>query len=170
MTARREIADIYAGEPDAVFSAACASARRHYATPTKGGYNLTILNAYPKDLDITQSMMALNVSFYGNESIVREGGTVVVTTPEIDGAVLHYLGGEDMVGYVAPSGDVMKGHRLVVVSPGLNQHDVQVYFPPETTHFQTWETAVKYLFELHGDACRACVVECATLQLLKGIL
>ena len=116
MTARREIADIYAGEPDAVFSAACASARRHYATPTEGGYNLTILNAYPKDLDITQSMMVLNVSFYDNESIVREGGTVVVTTPEIDGAVLHYLGGEDMVGYVAPSGDVMKGHRLVVIS------------------------------------------------------
>ena len=50
--------------------------RRHYATPTEGGYDLAILNAYPKNLDITQSMMALNVSFYGNESIVCKDGTV----------------------------------------------------------------------------------------------
>lgn len=167
MTSRRGIADIYAGDPAAVFSATCASARRHYATPTEGGYDLAILNAYPKDLDVTQSMMALNVSFYGNESLVREGGTVVVTTPAIDGAVLHYLGGEGMVGYVAPTRDVMKGRRLIVVSPGLNKHDIKVYYPPGTTLFPTWEAAEEHLIKLHGDACRACVVECATMQLLK---
>ena len=33
MTARRGIADLYAGDPDAVFRSACASARERYATP-----------------------------------------------------------------------------------------------------------------------------------------
>jgi nickel-dependent lactate racemase len=167
MTARRGIADIYAGDPDTVFSAACKSARRQYATPTEGGYDLAILNAYPKDLDVTQSMMALNVSFYGNESIVREGGTIVVTTPAIDGAVLHYMGGEDMAGYVAPTSEMMKGRRLVVFSPGLNKHDIQVYYPPGTGSYQTWDATKEHLVELHGNACRACVVECATMQLLR---
>ena len=167
MTARRGIADLYAGDPDAVFSAACSSARRHYATPTDGGYDVAILNAYPKDLDVTQSMMALNVSFYGNESIVREGGTVVLTTPAIDGAVLHFLGGENMLGYVAPTIEMMKGRRLVVFSPGLNKHDVQVYFPPRTAAHQTWDTTREHLIELHGQSCKACVVECASMQLLK---
>ena len=75
-----------------------------------------------------------------------------------------------MVGYVAPTRDVMKGRRLVVVSPGLNKHDVQIYYPLGTTLYQTWDAAKEHLIELHGDACQACVVECATMQLLQETL
>ena len=130
MTARRGIADLYAGDPDAVFRSACASARERYATPATGGYDVAVLNAYPKDIDWVQSMMALNVGFFGNETLVAEGGTVVLTTPAIDGGTLHYLGAEGMEGYARPGAEAMQGRRLIICSPGLNRHDVRTYFPP----------------------------------------
>ena len=166
MTARRGIADLYAGDPDAVFRRACDSARERYATPTAGGYDVAVLNAYPKDVDVVQSMMALNVSFFGNESLVAEGGTVVVTTPAIDGAVLHYLGAEGMEGYVRPAAEAMRGRRLIICSPGLNRHDVRTYFPPGAVSHATWDDTLAELTARHGATCRACVVECASMQLL----
>lgn len=168
MTARREVADLYSGEPQTVFDAACESARVKYATPCAGGYDVAILNAYPKDVDVTQSLMALNVAFFKNESLVREGGTVVVTTPAIDGAAIHYLGAEGMAGYVAPTRECLQGRHLVVYSPGLNRHDVAAYFPPGTASFQTWEESLEHLQTRHDDSARCCVVESATMQLLKA--
>lgn len=166
MTARRGIADLYAGDPDAVFRSACASARKRYATPTAGGYDIAVLNAYPKDIDWVQSLMALNVAFFGNETLVAEGGTVVVTTPAVDGGALHYLGGEGMEGYAVAGADAMRGRRLIVCSPGLNRHDVASYFPPGAVSHTTWDDALVELETRHGGDCRACVVECAPMQLL----
>ena len=166
MTARRGIADLYAGDPDAVFRSACASARERYATPTAGGYDVAVLNAYPKDVDWVQSLMALNVGFFGNETLVAEGGTVVVTTPAVDGGAIHYLGGEGMEGYVRPGAEAMRGRRLIVCSPGLNRHDVRAYFPAGAEWHAAWPDALAELQTRHGDDCRACVVECASMQLL----
>ncbi len=166
MTSRRGIADLYAGDPDAVFRSACASARERYATPTAGGYGVAVLNAYPKDVDWVQSMMALNVGFFGNETLVADGGTVVVTTPAIDGGALHYLGGEGMEGYARADAQAMQGRRLIVRSPGLNRHDVRTYFPAGAASHVTWDDTLAELKTRHGDDCRACVVECASMQLL----
>lgn len=166
MTARRGIAELYAGDPDAVFRAACEVARKYYATPTVGGYDVAVLNAYPKDVDWVQSMMALNVSFFGNEGLVVEGGTVVVTTPAIDGGTLHYLGSEGMKGYVWPGSDAMQGRKLIICSPGISRHDVHSYFPTGASSYATWEETLGELAKLHGKHCRACVVECASMQLL----
>ena len=168
MTARRGVADLYAGDPDAVFRAACASARERYATPTAGGYDLAVLNAYPKDVDWVQSMMALNVAFFGNETLVAEGGTVVMTTPAIDGGALHYLGAEGMEGYVRPGAEAMRGRRLIICSPGMSRHDVRSYFPAGASSHATWDATMAELAALHGERCRACVVECASMQLLKS--
>lgn len=168
MTARRGIADLYAGNPDAVFRSACASARERYATPTRGGYDVAVLNAYPKDIDWVQSLMALNVAFFGNETLVAEGGTVVVTTPAVDGGAIHYLGGEGMEGYVRPGAEMMRGRRLMVCSPGMNRHDVRSYFPAGAMWHAAWDDAMARLRALHGGECRACVVECASMQLLAS--
>ena len=166
MTARRGIADLYAGAPDVVFRSACASARERYATPATGGYDVAVLNAYPKDVDWVQSMMALNVAFFGNETLVAEGGTVVVTTPAIDGGALHYLGAEGMEGYARPGAEAMQGRRLIVCSPGINRHDVRTYFPAGAVRHATWDDTLATLKTRHGERCRACVVECASMQLL----
>jgi nickel-dependent lactate racemase len=166
MTARRGIADLYAGDPDAVFRSACASARERYATPATGGYDVAVLNAYPKDIDWVQSMMALNVGFFGNETLVAEGGTVVLTTPAIDGGTLHYLGAEGMEGYARPGAEAMQGRRLIVCSPGINRHDVRTYFPAGAVWHASWSDTHAELKTRHGERCRACVVECASMQLL----
>lgn len=168
MTERRGVADLYAGDPQQAFDCACAAARTLYATPCNGGYDVVVLNAYPKDLDMTQSMMALNVSFFNNESIVRDGGTVVLTTSAIDGAAIHYLGGEGCAGFVPPTEECMRGRNLVVFSPNLTRHDVRVYFPPHTSAFQSWDDALQRLVDRHGDKARVAVVESATMQLLKS--
>ena len=166
MTARRGIADLFAGDPESVFRAGCASARSLYATPTKGGYDIAVLNAYPKDLDWVQSMMALNVGFFGNEELVHENGTVVVTTSAIDGGVLHFLGSEGMTGYVRPGAQAMQGRRLIVFSPGISKHDVRSYFPEGTILCETWEKTLGELLLKHDQRCHVCVVECASMQLL----
>lgn len=168
MTARRGIADLYAGDPDEVFRSACASARKHYSTPATGGYDVAVLNAYPKDIDWVQSMMALNVAFYGNESLVVDDGTVVMTTPAIDGGVLHFMGSEGMQGYVQPVSEVMQGRSLVIFSPGISRHDVHSYFPPGTHLHETWDKTLSELRLRHGERCRVCVVECASMQLLSS--
>ena len=168
MTARRGIADLFAGDPETVFRAACKSARSHYATPTEGGYDIAVLNAYPKDLDWVQSMMALNVGFFGNEKLVDRNGTVVVTTSAIDGGVLHFLGSEGMEGYVHPGAEAMQGRRLIVCSPGISKHDVQSYFPPGTISHGTWDETLAELLLKYDQHCRVCVVECASMQLLAG--
>lgn len=62
--------------------------------------------------------------------------------------------------------DAMRGRRLIVCSPGLNRHDVASYFPPGAASHTTWDDALVELETRHGGDCRACVVECAPMQLL----
>jgi hypothetical protein len=166
LTARRGVGGVYAGAVEAAFGAASDDARSSYATPCGGGYDVAVLNAYPKDLDVMQSYMALNVCLFGNEGIVREGGTVVVTTPAPDGAALHYLGGVGMRGYSAPTAEVMKGRQLGLYCPTFSQRDVEAYFPPATALFREWPLAEEWLGGRHGSSARAVVVECAALQLV----
>jgi nickel-dependent lactate racemase len=167
LNARRGVVAAHAGCPVGAFHKAAAEARRRYATPCGQGYDVAILNAYPKDLDLVQTYMALNVCFFGNEDLVNPGGTVVVTSPAPDGSVIHLLGGVGMIGYVVPTAEAMRGRQLIIFSPNLNRHDIADYFPAGSISHQEWDQTRDWLLARHGAAARAVVVDCASQQLIR---
>ena len=125
-----------------------------------------MLNAYSKDVDWVQSMMALNVAFFGNETLVSAGGTVGVTMPAIDGGAMHCLGAEGMKGYARLGAEAMKGSKLIVFSSGISRHNVRTYFLPSAAHYANWSDVLAELATRYSERSWACVVECACMQLL----
>ena len=127
-------------------------------------YDIAVLNAYPKDIDLIQSFMALNVCLFPRVGILKEGGIAVLTTPAPDGAATHSLGGIGCRGHEIPSPNVMQGRTLAVFSPGLNRYDIEGYFPSGTRLFNCPEQMLRSLSAgFHGPR-RVAVFHCASMQ------
>ena len=129
-------------------------------------YDIALLNAYPKDIDLIQSYMALNVCLFPRIGMLRDGGIAVLTTPAPDGATTHSLGGIGCRGHEIPTPGVMQGRTLAVFSPGLNRYDIEGYFPSGTRLFNRPEQMLRSLSADYRGPLRVAVFHCASLQWL----
>ena len=129
-------------------------------------YDVAFLNAYPKDNDLIQSYMALNVCLFPCVEMLKESGIAVLTTPAPDGAATHSLGGFGCRGYEIPAAAILKGRRLAVFSPCLNPYDTDGYFPAGTISFHSREQMLSFLIEELPGQRQAAVFHNASLQWL----
>lgn len=163
--ANREVAGLVCGEPSAAHAAGVALARTLYACPAPPGADVVVLNAYPKDTDLLQACMALNVAWTSAPWMVRPGGTIVITAACPEGAGVHFLAGYGMRAPFAWTEEALKGHALMVVSPHVSQHELARHFPASAVRYSRWGDAVRALIRRHGWHVRAVVYPNAPLQL-----
>lgn len=164
-TMNRGIGGLVAGHPVLAHDAGIAIARHAYRTAAPGGADIVVLNAYPKDTDLLQSCMALNVTWLPCPAIVRPGGSIIITTACSEGAGLHFLAGDGMRNPLAWPEEVLDGYHVGIVSPNLSPHDVHRHFPQTVALYPTWADALAALTRRHGEVARAVVYPCAALHL-----
>jgi nickel-dependent lactate racemase len=140
-------------------------AKKLYATPMPPEADIVILNAYPKDTDLLQSCMALNVTFFPNQHIVRSGGTIVITSACPEGTGMHFLAGSGMRNPVSFAKETFKNYHLVIVSPNLTRNEVLRHFPENVNFYNRWRETLQALVRLHGNRARVAIYPHAPLHL-----
>ena len=160
LNAELDIIALVTGEPAAAFRQGVEYGKELYRTPVPTGVDVAVFNAFPKDTELLQAPLAL-VPMNGHPDLVREGGTVVITSASPEGLGWHsVLGpGTQLAGRPTPP-----RHRTILFSPGVNRWDVRAKFGEAVQHCRNWPEVLTTLQGVHGEAARAVVFPCGALQ------
>jgi nickel-dependent lactate racemase len=162
VNSRRQLAGVFAGDMIKAHRAAVAFARQVYATPIPPPADIGIFNAYPKDIDLVQSLNALNVINHEISRAVRCGGSVVMTTACPEGAGIHQWSGVGMRGYHERD---FGGYSIIIYSPNLSYPEVKQTYPADRTLvFNRWHEVITELEKRHGHKASVTVFPYASLQ------
>lgn len=82
----RRIAGCFAGDPVAAHRAGCVLSRRVNAARMPRRADVVIIDSYPQDRDLWQSVKA----FYAGTMAVRDGGSLVVVSPNPEGVATNH--------------------------------------------------------------------------------
>jgi nickel-dependent lactate racemase len=165
VNAGRDAAGVFIGNLTETHRQAVALARHIYATPAPRAAELVLLNAYPKDIDLIQATMAINVAYQYNREIVRPGGTIVVAAACCEGAGIHFLDGFGMRRGARYAPELFGDRQLIVFSPNLSDYDVQRLFPAGTRLCQDGATLVQNLRQRHPGRAQVSIFPWASQQL-----
>jgi lactate racemase len=120
---------VYAGDLVDAHRGACDHAARSYATPFGRTYDALILNAYPKDIDLVQSVNALLCLRGLRRPPVKGGGAVVLASATSQGVGEHGLFSPGGVSYRAPRPLKTLGTgELILYTPNLPSAQVHLHF------------------------------------------
>lgn len=169
MSGKREVVGVFAGELAEAHDAAIEFARGVCSTEVLAGLDVAVCNAYPKDTDFMQAVNAFNVLITAPSDMVKEDGTVVLTTAGTEGWGYHSLHGKGMPLEVALNVEEAFGGRdLLVFSPNTAGSDINTGYPGPVRAFRKWGALVKALKRKHGERCRVGIFPCGPLQLAAG--
>ena len=162
---RREIAGLFVGDMVAAHRAGIRFARQVYATEMPSEpVDIAICNAYPKDTDFLQSVMALNVLRSSPRPVVREGGTTVIITASPEGRGYHGLYGPGMC-YDEPPPERKPASQqpsTIYFSPTLSTTDTRGELV-----FRRWDDLVQYLRQRYDERATVAVFPCGSIQLAR---
>lgn len=166
---RCQIAGLYVGDLVGAHRKAVELARRTYATEVPMNMDVGIFNAYPKDTEIIQASNALNVYGNPNNTLVREGGSIVIITASSEGAGFHSLHGPGMRLYIhlenhPTYGKIIKGKNIIVFSPNLNLSDIRKFYPQRTVLAKNWDQTIRRLRSYHANEVKIVVFPYASMQ------
>jgi nickel-dependent lactate racemase len=161
----RQATGLFAGDLVETHHRAVALARQVCATPSPRSADIVILNAYPKDIDLIQATMAINVAYLYNPEIVRPGGSIVVTAACEEGAGIHFLDGFGMRRGAKYAQELFGDRQLIIFSPNLSDYDVHRLFPPDTLLYRAWPDVVHELCRRHPGRPQVSVFPWASQQL-----
>lgn len=170
VNSRRGIAGVFSGDPVLAHREGVKLARKACATPNiPEELDAVVLNAYPKDINLgRQAGNAFNVLFSTKKTVVRRGGTIVLSCacPDGPGYDKHFYRFHTWQDYPKWRA-AMEGRQVMVFSPNVSQPDVREVFPEGTLLFQDWQALILELSRRYPGKTRIAVFPCATLQLAE---
>jgi len=142
----RSIAKIFTGEGVLPYQQAADYVREKATFPIKKNYDIGIFNAYPLDTEFLQAGKALDIMRSTENKVVREGGSVILSSAASEGHGFHHLRSPGMI---APfSGDWSKpyeGRDLIFfgenISPAMLPEETRI----NTQVFNRWENLLAFL-------------------------
>lgn len=169
VNSRREIAGLFCGDPMDSHRAAARFYQEIYKTSVQNApFDILLLNAYPKDTELLQAGNVFNCYRMRSSALVKENGTLVVTTCCSTGRGHHSLHGKDMQLYRTPiEKKYLKGRDLLVLSPNINQNDFEISFWNGYTFCRTWKEVLEYLERKHNHSNRVGIFPTAPMQMLQ---
>jgi len=169
VSGKRRIVGLFAGDLVEAHAAGIELARKVYETKLAGEIDVAVCNAYPKDTDFMQSVNAFNALITAPAEVLKEDGTVVLTTASPEGRGYHSLHGRGMALEMALDVEkTFRGRELFVFSPNIAEQDVKVAYHEPVRLFRRWSKLVKALKRKHGRTCRVGIFPCGPLQLADG--
>ena len=168
MNCRREVVGLFAGHMIKAHREGVKFAEKVYSTEFPENMDITVINTYPSDTELLQTLKGL----WAAES-AKENGTVVVSAYCPEGFGWHSLYDRVIDRWAPPEKSII-GRRLrkrtkIILSPNVNIGDVHRYYPKDTMLFKEWDDVLKKLKEKHGKEANVSVFPCALLQLKKKI-
>jgi len=169
----RRIAGLFVGEMVEAHRRGVEFARERWMTETPRLVDVGIFNAYPKDTEAIQSFNALNPTWVQGDPVVREGGTVVITTASPEGAGVHSHEGFGMRGYeeyrrLLAKAEMFRGRKLIVYSPNLTPLETRHVFPAGCIVCNRWPRVIELLQEWSPRRPRVVVFPAASFQLVSS--
>jgi len=169
VSGRRQIVGVFAGDLVEAHDAAIEFARCACATEVPAGLDVAVCNAYPKDTDFMQAVNAFNVLITAPSDMLKEDGTVVLTSASTEGWGYHSLQGKGMpLEVVLDAEKTLGGRDLLVYSPNTSESDVGTGYRGPVRMFRKWSALVKALKRKHGRKCRVGVFPCGPIQVAEG--
>ncbi len=165
---KREIIGLFVGDMVAAHRAGVAFARRALTTRAPVGVDVVVLNCYPKDSEFTLMPLAFNPYRSANEPLVREGGTIVVSSASSEGPGFHSLHGQPFrLGNVHSPRRDFQGRKMILFIPTINRLDLsdQMRRDPDLVLCNSWEEVRDRLETDYGANTRAAVFPVASMQL-----
>lgn len=157
-----ETAELYAGAPEAQYTAALKSARMHYATSRACDMDVVIANTFAKASEAVSGLMAAFSS-------VKDSGDVVLIANAPDGQATHYLMG--------PFGNGIAGklQLQMIVPDNVNRLIIYNEYPEiasgryleesgKKVMTDSWEEVMALLKQRHGAGTKAAVYPNADIQ------
>jgi nickel-dependent lactate racemase len=170
--ARGETVGLFAGYPERAFQQGARCAQHVYATAIEYGADIGVFNAFPKDTELLQAMIALNVwSTRDDEhAIVRKGGAIVLVSACTEGRGFHQVGDVGMPLYAPLDrqgffADFFHDRDFYFFSPYVTQADVADRYPDKVILFNSWEPLARCLRKTFGSHCRVVVFPSSSYQL-----
>ncbi len=166
----RTIADLYGGDYVQAHRQAAQVARDLYeiALPASAAFDAVILNAFPKDTELLQAENGFIPLKSFGMNLVKEGGTVVLTSACSEGMGHH--------GLFEPGGKLyrpprplrfLKDRQLVFYSPNVNAEDFHRIFWQDYLFFNDKEQLADFFTKVLPPNAKVAVFPFASLQLIK---
>jgi nickel-dependent lactate racemase len=174
INSRRGLAGLFCGDVIKAHREGVKLAQRMYRTEVPSDLDVGILNAYPKDTELFQASLALDLYLSAKNSIIKKEGVIVITSASPEGGGFHSLEGYQMrlYGYHDQFPSVRKaiGDRtLCIFSPNATSHEVGKYYSPSVLHFKVWEELIAYLQKRFSGRCKIGIFPCASVQLASEV-
>lgn len=167
LNADAEVSTVYVGRLRETYLQAAARARAINSTPAFGPADVLVLNAFPKDNELTQIKSAFNPVFSARTGLVRQGGTVVVVSSAWDGVGFHamYANPEGLVrAHLRRMADYVDAQLVLCTS-----HAGKLTMGPEegVQICADWKQVVSFIRERHGPEPLVSVFPQAALQICE---
>ena len=167
VNSRRELAGLFAGDLVQAHRAAAAFARQVSATELPPPDDAAVFNAYPKDMNLLQSVNALNAVGYDLGRAIKADGSAILAAACHEGPGINYLESIGMRLYLKFTREMMGLGRngAILFSPNLSYAEVKQLYPDDTLVLNHWQQVVEELVRRHGDRASATVFPCGSLQI-----
>lgn len=165
---RREIAGLFVGDMVEAHRAGVDFARKVLSTPAPFDLDLVVLNCYPKDTEFIAMPLAFNPYRSASKPLVREGGTIVVSSASSEGVGFHSIHGQPFrLGNTHSPRRGFDGRKMILFVPTINRLDLsdQMRADPDLSLCNTWPEVRARLEADHGSTARAAVFPVAAMQL-----
>jgi len=158
------------GDTEEAYWRGVAMGKTLYRTEVPEGMDVVVCNAWPKDTEGTQSLMARVPLLGTKRKVFNEKGTLVITTASPEGLGFHSVMGPGTTfkllarsgvgGSVSPIPQV----RQITFSPNLNRYDARAMFGEEMLFCRTWPEVIVILEREYGESARVCVFPYGAIQ------
>lgn len=166
VNAQREIAGLFIGDISKAYYEAVSFAKKKYLTKADDNLDVVILNAYPKDTDLSQIENSFIPYRFSKGSVIHENGLVVITAACSKGLGYHGLFGPGMPLYREPVQKHFLGKRdLFLYSPNITHQDFKRLFWEGYLHFAEWSDVISTIKRKFPKNCNIGIFPCAPLQL-----
>ncbi len=166
----RRTTAICAGDPVQSHRAACEIARDAYATELRCDYDVAVLNAYPKDIDLVQADNAFVALKTAAKPIVQTDGLYVLTTAASEGLGRHGLFAPGGVSYRKPAKKrQLAGRELWIYAPALAVTDVRQLYWEGYPVFDDADDLKRALHQRFPADARCVVFPCAPMQQVRDL-
>ncbi|OGN27293.1 MAG: hypothetical protein A2941_00340 [Candidatus Yanofskybacteria bacterium RIFCSPLOWO2_01_FULL_49_17] len=161
----RSIANIFSGEDILTYSKAIQYLKEKATFFIKKSYDIVICNAYPLDSEFVQSGKALDVIRVTKNEIVKNKGTIILSTAASEGQGFHGLRSPDMIEPFSGDWTESYENRELVffgenISPLMLPEETRV----RTKVFNQWNELLSFL-EKKYDHPEICIIPYASIQI-----
>jgi len=166
----RDSSAIYAGDPVSAHRAACADAQEAYATNIRDDYNVAVLNAYPKDIDLVQADNVFVALKTPGAPIIGTDGVYVLTTAASQGIGHHGLFAPGGLSHRAPvKKRQLRDRELWIYTPQIAESDVRQLYWDGYPVFHDAESLHQALQNRFPEGTKCCVLPGAPMQQVRDL-